>query len=578
MNNTSVALPIQIRVLIPVKRSERSLRVLRLMRNYYPEISSEIMLLHVLEKPDRKSELEALQDINGFVSEYLPEFRVQILVKSGKFLSVLRKTTLNHRIDLIIIPLPPVWRSFRIFRENPADRFIRSLRTPILFLTDPNRGFNTPVRRVHIHVNPKAKSRIAPAFALRTARLLNSEILLSACARQSMHTGTCRKLEFLTERYLDEAALEKTSISVQSGSVFKHCQNIRREFQPDLMIFCIQDYGYFKLAEFLRTLNAYSMDCFIPILVVRRLEGLKYLERRYGMIHKNLSDYDLTFDEPQVKLPDGSELEHPSGPGSNKLLGYYTARGIKKALTKYGIISDLERIGYPDVVVDLGAVDRFRQRLRIFPNSKHDSEPLLDMVVKRELTSTLVERFPDFPRACEHYILIEWLCLQDSRRAFQSHQCPLPGQKFPGLGMGWKVLVLLEFMARRIRSAGLCNIPEYYHSGRFFHRFFRFVSPISEGELLALDRDTFPLHVVDVSWSIIHDLVKRGDKLFKWSGSPQIFPISPHLKSYFRADAYKTAMRKSLIENRFVLDNLKVDKMRADGTFYVVREKFSEAE
>lgn len=565
------------RVLIPVKRSERCFRTLRLMNQFMPDLRTEYYLLHAMEPTESHRESEILQDLQEIGEHFLPEKVVKILIRRGNFTDSLVRSSLNHRIDLVVIAAPPNSTSFQLNNWTTINRIIGHIHTPILLVPDTLTAANFSIGKMLIAVDGRSASRYDAAFAIKTARLLNADPILMSNCRRSRVDSTLKHLELLADRYLDITSRNQCEIIVKPGSldsVFQQCVN---SHSPDLAAFCIQNFGYFRLAQFLKDLHV-SFEAFSrPVLIVRRFEGLKLLSRKFATVHRSLTEYDLSHDEPQEDNS-GGDSSLNIAPTSSRLLGYYSGRGIERALKRYGVFRDLERIGYPDVRVELQTIDNFRQRLLIYSDESRKIDPLMDMVIKREILPDLARLNPDIPRIGTQYILIEWLCLQDPNRASRDTQVPLPGQSYPGLGMGWKVLVILEFMAKRIGAAGLVNIPEYYHSARFFHRFFRFASPEAEGELLALDRDTFPRHVVDTSWAVLHGLVTRNGSKFNWNGSPQILPLHPQIKAYFSSDKYIDKMAGSLRDIRFNLDTEAVDTLINREVFYANPDLTSEGD
>jgi hypothetical protein len=163
---------------------------------------------------------------------------------------------------------------------------------------------------------------------------------------------------------------------------------------------------------------------------------------------------------------------------------------------------------------------------------------------------------------------VEWICLQDPKRQYKPGESPLPGQAYPGLGFGWKALMLLYFMAKRMNVAGIYNIPQYYHSTRYFHRFFRFISPRLEGELMAIDRDTFPIHPVNVSWAVLHGLLTRRGVEIRWEGRPQMLPLNPALTYYFNSKRHRAAVFDTLKQARYRFDRNTYLALRDTGRLW----------
>ena len=113
------------------------------------------------------------------------------------------------------------------------------------------------------------------------------------------------------------------------------------------------------------------------------------------------------------------------------------------------------------------------------------------------------------------------------------------------------------------------RIPQTHKRGKPNAQSFGY-HPESEGELLALDRDTFPVHAVEVSWGILHGLVHdvTGNKPFKWTGSSQVMPFDMQLKSFFFSRWYRRNVLEKLRTSHFQLDNNRLDRLRSTGDLY----------
>ncbi len=571
--------PTLIRILLPISRTERVFRVFRLLKDYFPEIASELFLLYIREDSIHDKEWEWYCDFQEISAYYLPNWKIHIIAAQGDAVSRIVETALRFRIDLVIYAHPPIPSFFHPILSSSLIRLLSCTQNPILLLPDPMPGCRNffPIKNILFYVQPKEASRIAPAYALKAARLLNANVTVLSIARKSKQKRTRAEFELLRDRYWDESRLHAFHIALETVSFQKAVSKSIAALDPDLIIFSLQHLHPMSRFFFLKKLSKMIPGITQPILIVKRFEGVRHLEQKYSRIYSNLSEYDLAKSDSQIPSIAADDIGGVDGE-QELLLGYYSQRGIRDALKKYGFLDDFTRMGYPDIVVDISRVDRFRHRFRIFPEKSIHTEPLVDLIFRQEMLPAFIQSEPKYPNNPGPYLFIEWLCLQDPLRAYHSNQCPLPGQKYPGLGMGWKVLVILEFMAKRLGSVGLYNFPEYYHSARLFHRFFHFVSPEAEGRLLSLDRDSFPLHVLDVSWAIIHGLIKTSDAQYQWSGAPQVFPMTSQLKAYFRSDHYQSTVWQTLKSTRFKINRIQIENLRKLGKFYKLPEEILDSD
>jgi hypothetical protein len=131
----------------------------------------------------------------------------------------------------------------------------------------------------------------------------------------------------------------------------------------------------------------------------------------------------------------------------------------------------------------------------------------------------------------------------------------LPGQKYPGLGMGEMVMEILTIMAGRLRTAGLLNVPEHFHNAQMYSSQFSYIDPVHEARRLAISRDLLTENTLSkVSWAIDLDCVKENNKPFQWSGSEQVIPLDRDLKDYFSSRDYKQFVEKTTGELSYTLD------------------------
>ena len=110
-------------------------------------------------------------------------------------------------------------------------------------------------------------------------------------------------------------------------------------------------------------------------------------------------------------------------------LNYYTAVGLEHGLHRYGLLSQLGRLGYagPRVEIDrTGAGERVRIFARIAsPEERRDEAEhlLVELVLERRRVQGA------------DVLYVHWLSLRHPRAQFSSTRPRLPGQEAPGLGL-----------------------------------------------------------------------------------------------------------------------------------------------
>jgi len=162
---------------------------------------------------------------------------------------------------------------------------------------------------------------------------------------------------------------------------------------------------------------------------------------------------------------------------AHRLLGYYTASGIEHALHAYGLLRELQRLGYSDFEVVVTPVE-LGDQLRVY--AAPNRAILLDAVLARE-------RIPAPAGSTEKpqdYLFIHWLTLRNPLAAFSAGRARLPSQEVPGLGLAREVSELLRRMAARLGLAGVAFRPMHYHTAYGARHNFRFLDPARQAAFL----------------------------------------------------------------------------------------------
>jgi hypothetical protein len=258
-------------------------------------------------------------------------------------------------------------------------------------------------------------------------------------------------------------------------------------------------------------------------------------------------------------------LRGDSTRGSPFLLGFYSHDGIRYALEKYGFFEHLQDLGFSDLKLTINTNDPYKQGIAIHHKEKKSENLLGEVVVKRKHVTV----YPPFPALIYgrnfEFVAVEWLCMQNPQSNFAPDKPRLPGQKFPGLGMGEMVMEILAIMAGRLRTAGLLNIPEHFHNAQMYSSQFKFIDPLHEAKRLAISRDLLSNHSLSqVSWAIELGCVLENDIPFQWLGSEQIIPLDRDLKDYFKSPEYLQFVEKSTGNFFYVLDEKKWMNRAAD--------------
>ena len=250
-------------------------------------------------------------------------------------------------------------------------------------------------------------------------------------------------------------------------------------------------------------------------------------------------------------------------------LDFYSTDGIHMALEQYGVFKALKRRGFDNVLLSIDTQDPYSHKFRAYFNEKNPENLLCEAYFRKKNYTAK----PVFPSSIQGenflFIVVEWLSLQDPTQQFTEHRKALPGQHYPGLRMGRKVLVIMINMCLRLRADGLLNIPEHYHNAAFYGRYFKYFNPYTEGFFQAIRRDLNHLGVYKLTWGIeLECLVEhRTGEYWKWFTDEQILPVSSKMEKYFNSKEYLEKVEEASQSVSFRIDE---EKFREVGAEYLV--------
>jgi hypothetical protein len=282
--------------------------------------------------------------------------------------------------------------------------------------------------------------------------------------------------------------------------------------------------------------------------------------KRLEKISQRLTTYQLRRrPEKDLVLTPENIFEKPiEERGEAYFLGYYSPAGLEYALEKYGFFDELRKKGYKNLELIFNIDNPYKHRMALYTEKKEPNFLLGELVVKRRHL-TVSSPFPHVVNERDFEVIyIEWLCMQNLKGNFTKDRPRLPGQKYPGLQMGTFVLELLVIACKRLRTAGLLTIPEFFHNAQMYSPSFKYLNPLYAGKQQAIVRDLLSNYTLsEVSWAIDLKCVYENDSPFDWFVSEQIIPIERDLKEYFNCKEYMKAVKKYTETYRYTLDKNK---------------------
>jgi acetoin utilization deacetylase AcuC-like enzyme len=230
---------------------------------------------------------------------------------------------------------------------------------------------------------------------------------------------------------------------------------------------------------------------------------------------------------------------------SELFMGMYTLDGVETALEAYGTLDRLRERGYTNPLISLDTSDPTRQTLRIHFERRDADHLLIELIVRYRT----LEPPPSAPFAPEdqRMLNVQWLCMQNPRADFTLDRPRLPGQRFPGLGLGRWVGELLGMMAQRLGCAGLVVNPDHYHNARLYARQMRFWDPLIQGRFEAIEQLLSGVALPEAAWAAEQGRVRdsqTGEPL-RWEGTPQVRPMSAPLRAYFEGEPYRQLVQQA---------------------------------
>ncbi len=250
--------------------------------------------------------------------------------------------------------------------------------------------------------------------------------------------------------------------------------------------------------------------------------------------------------------------------GYDLYLNAYTKEEIMEALASEGILNKIREQGFENLTIEMDTKDPYHQRLCLYFDRVNPTNLLAQIILstgtftprKNFLKSVKIEKMD--------MLIIEWLCLQNPLKKFTSHKPQLPGQDYPGLGVGRMTVELIKRVALNLEKDGVLNYPQYYHNAVMYSEIFKFYNPEVYGRMLAIKELLKEFSFADSAW-IVHsgciiDKMKRTR--FIWKSEEMILPISQMMKDYFSSSEYEEKVREAILKSSFSVDFKMYQKIR----------------
>ena len=260
------------------------------------------------------------------------------------------------------------------------------------------------------------------------------------------------------------------------------------------------------------------------------------LRARFSRIFRQLRAEDLEGGD-DLTLDDLEEALGMSRGRRSRLLGFYTTEGIEYALYRYGVLDQLQRLGY----------DRFRvvfdahagaDRVRLLGKADGEELVLIEAVLGKKHVADL------------DVLYTNWLTLRNPRAQFSPVRPQLPGQEVPGLGLAREAVEMLARMARRLGLDGIGFRPAHYHVAYACRHRFRFVDPERQGRFEAMARDLGELPLLEATRAVAEGRVLVDGRPYTWEADDMVFRLEGEFDDRRQVAEARDRLRFSVIPPR----------------------------
>lgn len=203
-------------------------------------------------------------------------------------------------------------------------------------------------------------------------------------------------------------------------------------------------------------------------------------------------------------------LQGSRGRRASRLLDFYSREGLEYALSRFGILDHLRRLGYGNFRVDTDRDDR-GDRMRLFASAEGREHMLFEVVLEKR-------------RVAERDVLyVHWLTLRHPRGRFSNRRPRLPGQEEPGLGLAREAGLLLARTAERLGLSGIAFRPAWLHTAYAARHAMQFVDAARQARFEALLADLKDVPLLDASRALAEGRVRMNGEPYAWEADEMVY-------------------------------------------------------
>ncbi len=216
-----------------------------------------------------------------------------------------------------------------------------------------------------------------------------------------------------------------------------------------------------------------------------------------------------------------------------RLLDHYPASGVEYGLHKYGVLQQLQRLGYANfrVALDHGEIG---DRMRVYGTAAGLEHLLVETVLSRDRV------------AGQPVLFVHWLTLRNPRALFSADRPRLRGQEVPGLGMAREAGEMLGRIAARIGLQGVAFRPMHLHSAWTARHDFHFVEPDRQARFEALVRDAHGRPLPEIDAALEEGRVRLDGVPYRWEPDMMVCWLEPRKEHREQVNAIKQGLHFEL--------------------------------
>lgn len=249
------------------------------------------------------------------------------------------------------------------------------------------------------------------------------------------------------------------------------------------------------------------------------------------------------------------------GRGTSLFLGKYTMAEVMAVLGKKGLVKVARKRGMWPLITDLDSSAFPCQRLRIFTREAIPERLIVDLKIREGIFSPRSVLGPGTMLRDFSALFLEWLTLQNPMAEFTEKRGALPGQHYPGLGLSRRIVDIFAYLGKVTRKDALLAFPAYYHNAVLFSRFFRFLNPAKEAEVLAIHRTFSRMPIKALAWAVHLNCLRTAEgEVYEWQAEEQVAPLVRDLRDHFESKGYREEVKENLGRFKFTLDEEQYDR------------------